>query len=218
MLLSSVTDAALAGRVVKGDGDAFVELARRYRDLIGYVTRWPMPGLEREDERQEALIALLEACRTFDPARGTFGAIATVRVRSRVWSARKRARSDRHRILTESLRLEHSARTDADTTRTLGETLPAGDATDPAVVIELRDELRQRAIRRQRERRERLSRRRRRSRPARRDRETEWPRRFSDADISTALGLVAQGKTLREAGAAVGASHPTVMRWLREAG
>jgi hypothetical protein len=116
-------------------------------------------------------------------------------------------------ILTESLRLEHSARTDADTTRTLGETLPAGDASDPAVVVELRDELRQHAVRR----RERLAQRRTRLGPARRNRETAWPRRFSDAEIATALGLVAQGKTVREAGAAIGASHPTVLRWLKRA-
>jgi DNA-directed RNA polymerase specialized sigma subunit len=84
MLPPSLADAELATRVVDGDSDAFTELARRYRDLIAYLTRWTMPGLEREDERQEALIALLEACRAYDPARGTFGAIATVRVRSRV--------------------------------------------------------------------------------------------------------------------------------------
>ena len=100
--------------------------------------------------------------------------------------------------------------------RTLGETLPAGEATDRAVVVELRDELRQRAIRRERERRARAARRRAYSR-RRREREVEWPRRFSDSQISAALELVAESKSLREAGAAVGASHPTVMRWVREA-
>ena len=45
----------------------------------------------------------------------------------------------------------------------------------------------------------------------------EWPRRYTYADISKALTLVAKGKTLREAAAAVGASHPTVMQWLRNA-
>jgi hypothetical protein len=109
------------------------------------------------------------------------------------------------------LRLEHSALADADTTRTLAETLPAGDGADPAVVIELRDELRQQAIR---QRRERLARRRRaRDRAGRKPREVPWPRRSSDAEIATALALVAQGKTLRDAGAA----HPTVLRWLENA-
>jgi hypothetical protein len=31
------------------------------------------------------------------------------------------------------------------------------------------------------------------------------------------VALVAEGRTLREAGAAVGARHTTVMRWLRKA-
>ena len=79
LLLSSCSDAELAARVVKGDGDAFAELAERYDWLIGWITRRPIPGLEREDEHQEALIGLLTACRDYDPARGSFGAIATIR-------------------------------------------------------------------------------------------------------------------------------------------
>ena len=42
-------------------------------------------------------------------------------------------------------------------------------------------------------------------------------RRFTDADVAVARSLVANGKTLREAGAAVGATHPTVLRWLHNA-
>jgi DNA-directed RNA polymerase specialized sigma subunit len=106
MQLSSLTDAELAERVVKGDGDAFAELADRYRWLIGWLTHRPHPGLEREDERQEALIGLLQACRDFDPARGSFGAIATIRVRSRVSTARAKAHNTRNRIITNALRLE----------------------------------------------------------------------------------------------------------------
>jgi hypothetical protein len=217
MLPPGLTDAELAARVVKGDGDAFAELAHRYGWLIGWLTSRPHPGLEREAERQEALIGLLQACRDFDPARGSFGAIATIRVRSRVSTARTKAHNTRNRIITNALRLEHHAGPDEDRMRTLGEMPPAGDASDPALVVELRDELRQRAIRRQREERARAARRRPHSRPARRERAVEWPRRYTDADISTALTLVAEGKTLREAAAAVGASHPTVMRWLRDA-
>jgi transposase-like protein len=40
---------------------------------------------------------------------------------------------------------------------------------------------------------------------------------YSDTDTTTVLELVAQGKTLREAGAAVGTSHQTVMRWIKNA-
>jgi DNA-directed RNA polymerase specialized sigma subunit len=89
----SEPDGVLAGQAARGDGVAFAELARRYGDLIGYCTHMPAWGHDREDERQEALIGLFEACRVFDPARGTFGAIATVRVRSRVRNARERVRA-----------------------------------------------------------------------------------------------------------------------------
>jgi hypothetical protein len=114
------------------------------------------------------------------------------------WTARGQAHNTRNRIITNALRLEHRAGPDEDRMRTLGERLPAGDATDPAVIVELRDELRARVSYRRRFGEQRK-------------------RRFTDADVATALELVAQGKTLREAGAAVGASHPTVMRWIRNA-
>jgi DNA-directed RNA polymerase specialized sigma24 family protein len=99
-LRTSMSDAELAARVLEGDGQAFAELARRYRGLIGFTTRNPAEGQDVDDERQEALLALLEACRVFDPTRGSFGAIATARVRSRVWNPRARSRSGRNRILT----------------------------------------------------------------------------------------------------------------------
>jgi Sigma-70 region 2 len=84
-----------------------------------------MPVLDRDDERQEALIGLLQACRDFDPASGRFGAIATVRVRSRVWTALSSARDTRNRIVTDALRLEHRAGPDEDRMRALGDVLPA---------------------------------------------------------------------------------------------
>jgi hypothetical protein len=198
MLLSALSDAELVGRVVKGDSAAFAELSDRYCWLIGWLTSKPHPGLEREDERQEALIGLLEACRAFDPARGRFGAIATIRVRSRMCIARIKAHNTRNRHVTHALRLEHHAGPHEERMRTLAETLPAGPGADPAVVVELRDELR-----------ERVERWRRYGEGTR--------RRFTDAEVATALELVAQGKSLRAAGAAVGATHPTVLRWVRNA-
>jgi hypothetical protein len=43
--------------------------------------------------------------------------------------------------------------------------------------------------------------------------ETIWKRRRSGQGLRAALELVAQGKSLR----AVGASHPTVVRWIKNA-
>jgi transposase-like protein len=42
-------------------------------------------------------------------------------------------------------------------------------------------------------------------------------RRFSDEQARRAVSLVAEGHTIAAAAAAVGASHPTVLRWLRKA-
>lgn len=138
----SMTDATLAAPVLAGDGQAFAELAHRYRELIGFTTRNPAEGHDVDDERQEALLALREACRIYNPARGSFGAIATVRVRSRVWNSR------RNRILTDALHLEHRAVEEDESDSTLADTIADREGTDPARVIELREELRERMIRR----------------------------------------------------------------------
>ena len=196
-----VTDATLANRARDGDSDAFAELTRRYHGLIGHTTRQPAFGLELDDRQQEALLGLFEACHAYDPAKGRFGAIATVCVRRRVWNARLTARARKHRILTEAVGLDHPA--GDDTTATIADRLPAFERDDPARICELRDELRQRAASaRTRNELRRLAPRR---------------RRFTDAEVAVARSLVAKGKTLREAGAAVGATHPTILRWLRNA-
>jgi RNA polymerase sigma factor (sigma-70 family) len=207
----SMTDAALAARVLAGDGQAFAELAHRYREMIGFTTRNPAAGQDVDDERQEALLALLEACRLFNPARGSFGAIATVRVRSRVWNSRRRARSGRNRILTDALRLEHRAVDEDDSDATLADTIADREGTDPARVIELREELRERMIRRRADREAKRRARYRATHPPR----ARERRGRDDSQIAAALALVAEGKTTRQAGAAVGVSSMTVSRWSR---
>jgi RNA polymerase sigma factor (sigma-70 family) len=201
MTSRTLTDGTLAARARDGDGEAFAELARRYRGLIGHVTRQPAFGLEHDDQQQEALLGLFEACRAYDPAKGRFGAIATVCLRRRVWNARLTARARKHRILTEAVGLDRPI--GDHTTATIADRLAAPERDDPARICELRDELRQRAasagtcneLRRLAPRR----------------------RRYTATDIALARSLVANGKTLREAAATVGATHPTVLRWLRNA-
>jgi hypothetical protein len=207
----SLDDATLAAHARKGDGSAFAELARRYRRLIRQTIGRGRPAwLDANDERQEALVGLFYACRAHDPAVGTFGALATVCVRRAVWKARLKARAPRHDILTDALgldvpiRIRHRDDRRGGELRTLANTLPAPDHADPACVIELRERLRQAVIGEVP-----IERLKRRKAPAR--------RRFSDEQVARALSLVAEGKTLREAGAAVGATHPTVLRWLNAA-
>jgi RNA polymerase sigma factor (sigma-70 family) len=206
-----MTDAELVACVLEGDGQAFAELAHRYRELIGFVTRNPALGQEVDDERQEAWVALLEACRVFDPARGSFGAIATVRVRSRVWNARSRARSGRNRVLTEALRFEHRAVEVDDSDATLADTIADREGTDPARMIELREELRERMIRRHEERNARRRARYAATHPSR----PRVRRRRDDAEVATAFALLAEGKSQRQAAAVIGVSGVTVSRWVR---
>jgi RNA polymerase sigma factor (sigma-70 family) len=197
MSLRAVSDGFLAARTAEGDGVAFAELARRYRPLIVHVTRWRELGLDVEDARQEALLGLFQACLKHDPARGRFEGLASLRVRSGVRNARIDARRPGRRILTEAYR-------DGDEpTRQLAERAVAQEGSDPARVVELRDELRERAER------------------ARRKANAphgDLRRRYSDEQIAHALALLGAGKTLKQAALEVGASANRVARWAKRAG
>jgi hypothetical protein len=193
MSLHAVSDRFLAARTAEGDGVAFAELARRYRPLIVHVTR----RRELEDARQEALLGLYQACLKHDPARGRFQGLASLCVRSRVRNARIDARRPGRRILTDAYRVGD------DATRRLAERAAAPAGSDPAVVVELRDELHERAQR------------------ARRKAEAphgDLRRRYSDQQIAHALALIAAGKTLKQTALAVGAPAHRVARWVTRAG
>lgn len=116
-----------------------------------------------------------------------------------MWNARERVRAGKHRVLTEALRFEHLDPDEDEDTPVLARALDAGEGVDPAVVVELRDELRCLAQ----------------DPKQRRRREPGLRPRFSQRQVAAALALIAQGKSLREAGAAVGAAHSTVANWLR---
>jgi hypothetical protein len=193
------TDELLAQRAAKGDAEAFAELAYRYRRMIAHTTRVRVRGLERSDQWQEALLGLWEACQADDRSRGNeFGALATTCIRRRVWNARARARTGKHRVLSEAVGLDHRVG-DGEHAATLAERLPAPDAYDPAVVVELRDELRRLAT----------------IDPAELRKAERRP--FTDAEKQHALTMVASGKSRREAAAAVGAGYSTLTAWLQKA-
>ena len=197
MSLRAVTDGFLADRAADGDNGAFAELAHRYRPLILHVTRSGELGLEVDDARQEALLGLFQACVKHDPARGRFAGLANLRVRSQVRNARIDARRPNRRILTEAYR-------DADEpTRQLAERAVAPEGLNPALVVELRDELRAHAERARRK-----------AAAPRGD----LRRRYSDEQITQALRLIAAGKTIKQAALAVGAPANRVARWVRQTG
>ena len=194
MSLRSVSDAFLAARVRAGDEAAFVELARRYRPLIFKVAAGPPVGVEVEDLRQAGLLGLHAACAAYKPQRGSFAGFARRGVRWQVAHARQAARTQKHGVLSLAL---HDGE---EPLERVVERLRAPEGSDPARVVELRDELRQRA---QIERRARLQRRR---------------RGYTVEQVEQALGMIAEGRTVKQVALAVGAPRKTVHDWLKSAG
>jgi transposase-like protein len=195
VVLRSVSDGELALRAADGDERAFVELVDRYGRVIGVTIRSTGFGGGWEDERQEALIGLLNACRAYRPGRGRFGALAAVCIRHRVWNQRTRTARRSQRILTHAVPLDAPL----EGSLPLAERVPAPGASDPALVVELRERLREHA-------------------DDQRARRARRPPRYTPEQIERALALVAQGKTLTEAGRAVGARYDTVGQWVKRAG
>lgn len=72
-----------------------------YRIAAGFY----LPGADWEDVRQEALLGLLEAVRTHDPARGELGLHAAAVIRRRLVDAVIAARRGRRLILTDAARV-----------------------------------------------------------------------------------------------------------------
>ena len=186
-----VTDGFLARRAASGDHVAFAELAGRYRGLIVDATLWAPAGMEVEDLRQEALLGLYDACRVFRPGRGRFAGLARLNVRWRVGAARLAAIAPKHRLLSDAAR--------EDPAGPIIEHAEAPPGASPALVVELRDTLRER------------------TEHARRPR-VDHRRRYTDEQIERALALIAEGHTLKQTALAVGAPVDRVSRWVTRAG
>jgi DNA-directed RNA polymerase specialized sigma24 family protein len=204
MSLERLRDEFLSVRASRGDGAAFAELARRYRPLIVSASIDPPPGVEFEDLRQEALIGLFEACRrkarTPDgPGLAGFAWFARRYVRWRVMKARTHARTRKHHVLS------HATVRDDEAWQRVELSAPAPAASDPAVVVQLRAELRELA-----------------NRPSLRAlpgvRSDDGRRRYTNEQIDHALELVKQGQTVQQAALAAGASVDQVGKWVKRAG
>jgi RNA polymerase sporulation-specific sigma factor len=244
MSLAHVRDEFLVGRVSRGDEAAFAELASRYRALLGTAARYWSPALDEDDLHQAALIGLYFACCSFDPVHGCrFAGWARRCVRQRILGAIRGAHGRRQLVLTEALHDDAGE----DALWRLEDRVSAPAGSDPALVVALRDELRERvhASRRRVDRRCRYSDEQVRRAltlvadgktfkeaafavGAPRDRVARWAKRagqqqhagrrsYSQREIDHAVALVHDGASLRQAGAAVGASNATVLRWVRKA-
>jgi RNA polymerase sigma-70 factor (ECF subfamily) len=195
-MMRCASDEALAVRAANGDDAAFAELARRYQPLLRAAARRVPEGQDADDARQEALIGLYEACRATDGQR-RFAGIAKVNVRWRISRARRDAATIKQRLLSDSLR-------EGDVPEYRRTWLTACESADPASIVELRDELRQCL----------------RDRPAALGlalSARDATRRYSAGQIAHALRLTADGETITEAAAAVGAGYATVLEWVEQA-
>jgi len=199
MSLERVRDEFLAARASGGDGTAFAEVARRYRPLVEAVAaHHRSTGVEIEDLRQEALLGLFAACRTLDPARGCrFAGWARVCVRNAVGSAHRNARAGKQLVLTDAV---HDGE---EVMEQLEHRVPAPAGTDPAAVVMVRDELRERVFA---------------AHHPPRATADDRRRRYSEAQVAEALALIAEGKTLKQTAWEVGAPTHTIQRWLKRAG
>jgi RNA polymerase sigma factor (sigma-70 family) len=107
--LPADTDAGTLALLVRDHGyahPAAAALLALHDDYLGWVTRsvtrrWHLPPDLHDDVRQEACLALLEACHNFDPKAGTtFGTFAarvvTLRLVDFRRTYRRRARGQKH--------------------------------------------------------------------------------------------------------------------------
>ncbi len=83
--LQEQTPEELLDRFKKGDEDCFSHLAKLYeKALWGMTASLSVPEEEKEDLRQEGLIALFKAVHLFDPALSSFSTFARVCMRSAI--------------------------------------------------------------------------------------------------------------------------------------
>ena len=103
-----MTDGELALAAQRGDAAAEEELVRRFEPLAEGVSRsYILAGCDADDLRQIARIALLEAVRTYDPARGAeFSTYASACVKNRMRDAARSAAAGKNAPLNSGVSID----------------------------------------------------------------------------------------------------------------
>lgn len=103
-----LSDRELATAAQGGDTFAEGELVKRYAQLAEGISRsYRLVGGDGDDLKQIALIALLEAVRSYDPMRGAeFATYASACMRNRVLDAVRSAAAGKNAVLNDSLRID----------------------------------------------------------------------------------------------------------------
>lgn len=106
----NISDEALVARYHQGDNSGLVELIARYLKVIdGKLRARPYPFGDEEDLKQEALIGLLQAVRTYRPDKGAkFATYADRCIGNALRNAMMKISAKKLRFLREMVPIEHA--------------------------------------------------------------------------------------------------------------
>lgn len=138
-----IHDHTLTQAAQSGDHRAADQLVRRHAGIAYRIAAdFYLPGADRDDTRQEALIGLYLAVTCFRPDRGaTFTTFANHCIRMRLYQAVKLADRGKHRPLTNALRVVQLDDGETDATE-----LAVDHRADPALIVAQRADLRTLAL------------------------------------------------------------------------
>ncbi|MBS7176415.1 Stage 0 sporulation protein H [uncultured Ruminococcus sp.] len=106
----AISDEELVRAYHQGDNTSFVELISRYLDLIdAKLTQFHCSGAEREDVKQEALMALLNAVKLYDPDKETrFSTFASRCVENSVLRSLQHRNTKKARLLSDAVSIDEA--------------------------------------------------------------------------------------------------------------
>lgn len=106
----AISDEELVRAYHQGDNTSFVELISRYLDLIdAKLTQFHCSGAEREDVKQEALMALLNAVKLYDPGKETrFSTFASRCVENSVLRSLQHRNTKKARLLSDAVSIDEA--------------------------------------------------------------------------------------------------------------
>ena len=101
-MYNEYTDEELVIKAREGDDMAEEALIRRYiGELDAKSHVYYIAGADKEDVKQEGMIGLVRAIRTFDEMKSSFGTYANVCMNSQIFNAIKKASRDKHKPLND---------------------------------------------------------------------------------------------------------------------
>ena len=130
-----LSDEQLVKLAQGGDLEAEEYLLTRYKDMVlSRSAIYYIVGGDRDDVIQEGMIGLIKAIRGYKEDAGTFSNFAYVCVTRQIISAVRSANREKHSPLNDAVSLDQPVMWSVDAGSTLADTIPAGEASDPAEV------------------------------------------------------------------------------------